>query len=142
VLNGVTAGVAQAKHSQLAHSISGLVRHVAVWVEVVARRITERRAITTPDDWPRVFPKVWGILGWNIYVYHTHLDVTPPVTEPPDRPVAWHQDSMRANEEMELHPRPRLSLKAGYYLSDVTGPDWGNTLLLADSHLQDELDCP
>src|SRR5437773_2339891 len=22
-------------------------------------------------DWPRTFPKVWSILGWNIYVYHT-----------------------------------------------------------------------
>lgn len=92
-------------------------------------------------DWPRIFPKVWGILGWNIYVYHTHLDVTPRAKQPPARPVAWHQDSMRVNEEIECHPRPRLSLKVGYYLTDVSGPDWGNTLLLPGSHLQDELDC-
>lgn len=91
-------------------------------------------------DWPRTFPKVWGILGWNIYVYHTHLDVTPRLSAPPANPVAWHQDSMRVNEEMEFHPRPRLSLKIGFYLTDVTGPDWGNTLLLPGSHLQDELD--
>jgi ectoine hydroxylase len=93
-------------------------------------------------DWPRTFPRVWGVLGWNIYVYHTHLDVTPPVQEPPARPVAWHQDSMRVNEEVEGHPRPRLSLKIGYYLTDVSGPHWGNTLLLPGSHLRDELDCP
>ncbi len=93
-------------------------------------------------DWSRTFPKVWGILGWNIYVYHTHLDVTPRVQQPPSRPVAWHQDSMRVNDEIECHPRPRLSLKVGYYLTDVSGPDWGNTLLLPGSHLQDELDCP
>lgn len=93
-------------------------------------------------DWPRTFPKVWGILGWNIYVYHTHLDVTPQAERPPARPVAWHQDSMRVNEEIECHPRPRLSLKVGYYLTDVSGPDWGNTLLLPGSHQQDELDCP
>jgi ectoine hydroxylase len=93
-------------------------------------------------DWPQTFPKVWAILGWNIYVYHTHLDVTPRVEGPPARPVAWHQDSMRANEEMEYHPRPRLSLKIGYYLTDVTGRDWGNTMLLPGSHLRDELDCP
>src|SRR5207253_909769 len=43
-------------------------------------------------DWPQIFPKVWGLLGWNLYVYHTHLDVSPPLAEPPDRPVAWHQD--------------------------------------------------
>ena len=104
--------------------------------------LPEDEAFVDLVDWPRTFPKVWGILGWNVYVYHTHLDVTPPAAQPPARPVAWHQDSMRANEEMEVHPRPRLSLKVGYYLTDVTGPDWGNTLLLPGSHLQDELDCP
>jgi ectoine hydroxylase-related dioxygenase (phytanoyl-CoA dioxygenase family) len=93
-------------------------------------------------DWPRIFPKVWSILGWNIYVYHTHLDVSPHAPEPPARPVAWHQDSMRVNEEIETHPRPRLSLKVGYYLTDVSGPDWGNTLLLPASHLRDDLACP
>src|SRR5439155_621035 len=36
----------------------------------------------------------------------------------------------------------RLSLKIGYYLTDVSGADWGNTLLLPGSHLHDELDCP
>src|SRR5262245_50337302 len=52
-------------------------------------------------DWARIFPKIWAILGWNIYVYHTHLDVTPRVAAPPTNPVAWHQDSMRVNEEIE-----------------------------------------
>jgi ectoine hydroxylase len=93
-------------------------------------------------DWPRTFPKVWGILGWNIYVYHTHLDVTPSTLQSSARPVAWHQDSMRVNDEIECHPRPRLSLKVGYYLTDVTDAAWGNTLLLPGSHLQDELECP
>ena len=94
-------------------------------------------------DWPRVFPKVWGILGWNIYSYHSHLDVTPPAN--PDTTtwqVAWHQDSMRVNDEIEIHPRPRLSLKVGYYLSDVTEPGRGNTLIVPGSHIDDELDCP
>jgi ectoine hydroxylase-related dioxygenase (phytanoyl-CoA dioxygenase family) len=104
--------------------------------------LPEDDAFLSLIDWPRTFPKVWGILGWNISVYHTHLDVTPRAEQPPARPVAWHQDSMRVNEEIECHPRPRLSLKVGYYLTDVTGLDWGNTLLLPGSHLQDELDCP
>lgn len=104
--------------------------------------LPEDDAFLSLIDWPRIFPKVWGILGWNICVYHTHLDVTPRAEQAPARPVAWHQDSMRVNEEIECHPRPRLSLKVGYYLTDVTGPDWGNTLLLPGSHLQDELDCP
>jgi ectoine hydroxylase-related dioxygenase (phytanoyl-CoA dioxygenase family) len=51
--------------------------------------------------------------------------------------VAWHQDSMRVNEELEYHPRPRLSLKVGYYLTDTRRADWGNTLLLPGSHQTD-----
>ncbi len=92
-------------------------------------------------DWPTIFPKIWGLLGWNIYVYHTHLDVSPGLEAPPAQPVAWHQDSMRVNEEIECHPRPRLYLKIGYYLTDVSGPNWGNTLIVPGSHLTDELDC-
>src|SRR4029079_4101474 len=85
---------------------------------------------------------VWGILGWNIYCSHTPLDPSPPLSAPPANPVAWHQDSMRVNEEIECSPRPRLSLKVGYYLTDVSGGDGGNTLLLPGSHLTDTLDCP
>ncbi|MGZ0170465.1 MAG: phytanoyl-CoA dioxygenase family protein [Planctomycetales bacterium] len=94
-------------------------------------------------DLPTVFPKVWGVLGWNIYSYHSHLDITPPAN--PDTTtwtVAWHQDSMRVNDEIEIHPRPRLSLKIGYYLSDVSESGRGNTLIVPGSHLDDELDCP
>ena len=36
-------------------------------------------------DWPRTFPKVWDILGWNIQLYHSHLIVTPPHPEPAAR---------------------------------------------------------
>lgn len=95
-------------------------------------------------DLPTTFPKVWGALGWNIYCYHTHADVTPPVPagETPQWQVAWHQDSMRVNDEIECHPRPRLSLKVGFYLTDAAEPDRGNTLVLPGSHLQDDLDCP
>jgi ectoine hydroxylase len=93
-------------------------------------------------DCPRVLPKVWGILGWNIYTYHTHLDVTPPADpETAGWQVAWHQDSLRVNDEIETHPRPRLSLKVGYYLTDVSEPGRGNTLIVPGSHLRDEIEC-
>lgn len=48
VLNGVTVAQAAEKHPQLAHSVWALVNHLAVWVEVVAVRITEWRPITEP----------------------------------------------------------------------------------------------
>jgi ectoine hydroxylase-related dioxygenase (phytanoyl-CoA dioxygenase family) len=105
--------------------------------------IQEDESLVDLLDCPMVFPKVWGILGWNIYLYHSHLDVTPPADEAALRwRVAWHQDSMRVNDEIESHPRPRLSLKVGYYLTDVSQPDRGNTLIVPGSHLSDEIDCP
>lgn len=94
-------------------------------------------------DSPQVFPKIWGILGWNIYLYHSHVDVTPPADAAALAwRVAWHQDSMRVNDEIETYPRPRLSLKVGYYLTDVSQPDRGNTLIVPGSHLWDTIDCP
>ena len=105
--------------------------------------VHEDPALVELIDCPTVFPKVWGILGWNIYLYHSHLDVTPPADAAALRwRVAWHQDSMRVNDEIESRPRPRLSLKVGYYLTDVSEPDRGNTLVVPGSHLCDELDCP
>lgn len=94
-------------------------------------------------DHPTIFPKIWGILGWNIYLYHSHIDVTPPADEAALKwRVAWHQDSMRVNDEIESSPRPRLSVKVGVYLTDVGQPDRGNTLIVPGSQVWDEIDCP
>ena len=105
--------------------------------------VHEDDAMVELIDNPRVFPKLWSILGWNIYLYHSHLDVTP-FENADDQPwnVAWHQDSMRVNDEIESTPRPRLSVKIGYYLTDVSTPNHGNTLVLPGSHLSNSLDCP
>ena len=48
--------MAVARHPQLAHCIWALVNHVSAWVEVVTLRITEWRAIATPEagDFPPV----------------------------------------------------------------------------------------
>ncbi len=109
----------------------------------VTNVIQDDPALVELIDLPTTFPKVWGILGWNIYLYHSHVDITPPADEQALQwRVAWHQDSMRVNDEIESHPRPRLSLKVGYYLTDARQPDRGNTLIVPGSHLQDEIDCP
>src|SRR6266545_3052772 len=97
--------------------------------------VHEDSAFVDMLDCPTVFPKVWGILGWNMYLYHSHLDVTPPANEAALKwRVAWHQDSMRVNDEIETSPRPRLSLKVAFYLTDVSQPDRGNTLVVPGSH--------
>lgn len=89
-------------------------------------------------DYEKMLPKVWGILGWNIYLYHAHLIVTPPSGQPrDDKTFGWHQDSGRVNAEIESHPRPRLSLKVAYFLSDTSEPGRGNFWVVPGSHLDD-----
>ena len=96
-------------------------------------------------DWPRTFPKVWALLGWHIQLYHSHLNVTPP--SPPGEAAAkkrlqWHQDSGRLNVDLETNPRPRISLKVGYFLTDTRETGRGNMHVIPGSHLWNRLDLP
>ncbi len=97
-------------------------------------------------DNPRVFPKVWGILGWNLFLYHTHFQVTPPVTEaerPRGRTFVWHQDSPGITRDtLELEVPPRLSLKVFYHLTDVSEPGKGNLGVIPGSHLKRHVESP
>ena len=91
-------------------------------------------------DWPQTLPKVWGILGWNIQLYHTHMVVTPTAEEgktfEKDGPgVGFHQDSGRLNTDLETNPRPRISLKVAFFLTDLTEPGRGNFYVVPGSHL-------
>lgn len=105
--------------------------------------IPESRLFVDLVDYQKVLPKVWGILGWNIYLYHAHLIVTPPSGQPRgDKTFGWHQDSGRVNLEMESHPRPRLSLKVAYFLSDTSEEGRGNFWIVPRSHLCDTLERP
>ncbi|TDB78454.1 phytanoyl-CoA dioxygenase family protein [Micromonospora sp. KC723] len=94
---------------------------------------------------PTTFPYVWGLLGWNIYTHHHHLDVTPPAREP-ERPYwGWHQDGYRQNSDPETldgSPRPMFSLKIAYVLSDLSETGRGATKVIPGSHLQNTLDRP
>ncbi len=65
-------------------------------------------------DHRRVFGLVWSVLGWNIHIYHSHLDVHPPITRRPPFRYEWHQDGGRQNREIETDPRPRLSVKLAF----------------------------
>ena len=96
-------------------------------------------------DWPKTFPKVWGLLGWNIQLYHSHMTVTP-VVPPEERPakkrLGWHQDSGRLNQEMETEPRPRISLKVAFFLTDTREVGRGNFSVIPGSHRQNKVEYP
>ncbi len=92
---------------------------------------------------PAVFPLVCAALGWNIHLYHSHIDVHPPLPEPPRPAWRWHQDGGRQNLEIETSPvRPRLSVKVGYFLSDASTGDRGNMLVIPGSHRRNTLPRP
>ena len=93
-------------------------------------------------DHPATLPYIWSVLGWNVHVYHSHLDVHPPL--PSKRPFRfeWHQDGGRQNREIETDPRPRLSVKLAYWLSDVSEPGRGNFKVVPGSHLTNWISGP
>jgi phytanoyl-CoA dioxygenase PhyH len=93
-------------------------------------------------DHPRTFGLVWSVLGWNVHIYHSHLDVHPPIREPRPFRFEWHQDGGRQNRELETDPRPRLSVKVAYWLSDVSKPGRGNFKVVPGSHRINRIDGP
>ena len=95
---------------------------------------------------PRVFGKIVGILGWNIYCYHAHAMFTRAVSRPADdielaEPSGdhWHQDSGRVNIDVEGEPRPRLSVKASFFLTDTTHADGPHFWAVPGSHLNNSM---
>ena len=88
-------------------------------------------------DLPTTFPVVWAVLGWHIQLFHTQLIVTPP--SPPEAVrggYGWHQDNNRMNLDIDTAPQPRVSVKVGYFLTDLPEPGMGNLCVVPGSHLQ------
>ena len=90
-------------------------------------------------DLPTTLPKVWELLGWNIQIYHTVTAYSPP--EPHEDGVAkhlgWHQDSGQLNRDLEYSPRPMVSLKIAYFLSDCMSEGMANFWVVPGSQLED-----
>jgi ectoine hydroxylase len=92
-------------------------------------------------DHPATLPLIARILGFNIHCYHCHLDVTPPADHLGPPTWEWHQDGTGQNTDLEV-PRPRLSVKVAYFLSDVSAPGAGNLRVIPGSHRRDTLRRP
>ena len=103
------------------------------------RTIVEDDVFLELLDWPKTFPLIWDILGWNVQHYISHLIYYPP--EPKNsvglKPGGWHQDGGRPVPEME-RPQPRLSLKVAFWLSDISEPENGGTRIIPGSHKRDD----
>jgi ectoine hydroxylase len=93
-------------------------------------------------DHAATFPHIWSVLGWNIHMYHSHLDVHPPLGARRPFRFEWHQDGGRQNREIETNPRPRLSVKCAYWLSDLSEPGRGNLKVVPGSHLTNWISGP
>jgi hypothetical protein len=103
-------------------NLHDLIRRDQVWLELI--------------DLPTTFAKVWGVLGWHIQLFHTQLIITPPA--PPGAPpgaYGWHQDNNRMNLDLETTPQPRVSVKVGYFLTDLPDPGMGSLTVVPGSHL-------
>jgi ectoine hydroxylase len=87
-------------------------------------------------------PIVAELLGWNIFLHHCHLDVHPPEEPEADPTWMWHQDGGRQNLELETEPRPRMSVKVAYFLSDCREPGRGNFRVIPGSHRRNTLPRP
>ena len=104
--------------------------------------LNEHDLIGKEPDWLELidlattFPKVVGIMGWNIQVFHTQLIVTPPSPRAATPgPYGWHQDNNRMNRDLATEFQPMISLKVGYFLSDLPSPAMGNLVVHPGSHL-------
>ncbi len=92
-------------------------------------------------NWYKTFPKVWGILGWHIQLYHTHMTVSPPAEphkslEKHGPGLGFHQDSGRINWDFDMDPRPMISLKVAFFLTDTSQPGRGNFYVIPGSQTQ------
>jgi ectoine hydroxylase-related dioxygenase (phytanoyl-CoA dioxygenase family) len=100
----------------------------------------DRRFVRLLDHRP-VIDVVAEALGPNIFMYHAHLDVHPPEHEP-STGWMWHQDGGIQNRDLETSPRPRMSVKVAYFLTDVSVPGRGNFVVLPGSHRLDTIERP
>ena len=101
--------------------------------------IGQRDELLNLVDWYRTLPKVWGILGPDIKLYHTVGMQTPPTTKykPEEHAnwVNWHTDTGNLTRDIQesVEP-PRVSMKVGYVLTDTLEPGMSNFTCIPGSH--------
>ena len=83
---------------------------------------------------PAILSIILDILGWNIYLYHAHLDVNQPIAQENAPALSWHRDNARMNNDIRDGYYPLLAIKVSYWLSDASESNRGNLCLIPGSH--------
>lgn len=90
------------------------------------------------SDLDTVAPKVLGIMGANIWINHSHLNVNPPeqASDEATFRYAWHRDGGAIHQDI-AGPIPLMSIKVGLYLTDLRLKSGGQTFVIPGSHHAD-----
>ena len=118
-------------------AIDSLTRHAPDQIHNVADIFGKHDAFLELLDLPTVLPAVTELLGTNIWVNHSHFNANPATEEKDvsgfDNGYGWHRDGGAIHQDLPWPP-PLLSLKIGFYLTDLTQPGSGQTYFIRDSH--------
>jgi len=108
---------------------------------VSAKRRIEYRGLFNLDDAflgllapPPVFPLVVRLLSPNIHMMSSQLLYAHPNQEPRPYHGGWHRDVIGSSEDLGYDKTPRLAVRVGYYLSDVSAPGSGITIFAPGTH--------
>ena len=135
--------------SEVAHFTTIVDRLDAEWrqqQELTPEATVEiRNAIARPGgvallpllDWPRTFPLMAEILGWNIQLTTSHVFVRTPNPDEAEtfKAIGWHCDGPSPEKFPVINGmHPLLYAKIGYFLTDLSEPDKGNLRVVPGSH--------
>ncbi|HJP30238.1 MAG TPA: phytanoyl-CoA dioxygenase family protein [Candidatus Latescibacteria bacterium] len=96
--------------------------------------ITEDEAFLELMEWPATFPLAVRFLGhWNLQLTTSHLIMVPP--NPDQRNTGWHDDGGKPFFAVD-GIRPFMSLKVGYFLTDLLEESMGSLMVVPGSHRQ------
>ena len=137
----VEDALSREKVSRLVSALDNLTQHEPDRIHNTADILGLSDEFLDLIDLPTVLPKIRLFLGDNIWVNHSHFNVNPPPPaeskKNPDIDYGWHRDGGAINTDVPP-PAPLLSIKVGFYLSDLSELGCGQTYFLGGSHKSGE----
>ncbi|MEZ4729037.1 MAG: phytanoyl-CoA dioxygenase family protein [Caldilineaceae bacterium] len=114
------------------------------WRNVVALHPMFRNLI----DHPAILPLVVDVMGYNIQIRTSHLDVRPPMQleaaqkalGAKDSFFPWHSDAPNFGWPTVEGVIPYMEMKVGYYLTDLTQHNSGAICVVRGSHRRAQKD--